>query len=119
MSLSDTLSLVFNLLIAALVAIVCFPALRDTLHYASKGCSPNALLDGYQRVGASHNASIGLLGVFRDDPRPYLLLTANACVCAASLVRAISAANAFDKVTSSVQLVSWVRITTTLRVVPC
>ncbi|RAK76861.1 ABC bile acid transporter [Aspergillus fijiensis CBS 313.89] len=107
MSLSDTLSLVFNLLIAALVAIVCFPALRDTLHYASKGCSPNALLDGYQRVGASHNASIGLLGVFRDDPRPYLLLTANACVCAASLVRAISAANAFDKVTSSVQLVSW------------
>ncbi|PYI23139.1 ABC bile acid transporter [Aspergillus violaceofuscus CBS 115571] len=107
MSLPDALSLVFNLLIAALVTIVCFPALRDTLHYAAKGCSPNALLDGYQRVGASRNAPIGLLGGFHSNPRSYLLLTTNACVCAASLVRAIFARNGFDRVTSSIRLVSW------------
>ncbi|OJK04335.1 hypothetical protein ASPACDRAFT_1892355 [Aspergillus aculeatus ATCC 16872] len=107
MSLFDTCSLVFNLVIAALVIVVCFPALRDTLRYASTGRSPNALFDGYQRVESSHNASIGLRGVFRNDPRPYLLLIANACICAASLVRAIFASNRFDKVTSSIQLVSW------------
>ncbi|RAL15778.1 ABC bile acid transporter [Aspergillus homomorphus CBS 101889] len=107
MSLFEIICLISNVLIAGWVIATCLPATRHTLQCAFKGCPPNALLDGYQRVGASYSTPSGFLVALRTNSRPYLLLATNACVCVASLLRAIFAKTLASRVQSWIQFVSW------------
>ncbi|PYH42284.1 P-loop containing nucleoside triphosphate hydrolase protein [Aspergillus saccharolyticus JOP 1030-1] len=107
MSLLHTLSLILDILVAGFVITICLPAIRHTFLYTFKFCSPSVFRGGYQTVEILSSAPVDYLAAFCNDTRSYLLVIANACVCAASLLQAIFADNGLDRVQLWLHLMPW------------